>query len=121
MITLSQENIKLFYQKVGQNERLKEKIENVMLEEQTGYMENIVHIAKESGYAFNKLELQQFTSNVLDRSDTDGELDDSKLEEVAGGSLALAITIGIGLGGVTAVIVGGIAIGVTEMNIAKNK
>lgn len=109
---MSKQNIQLFYEKVGQDVQLQQKLNRIFHEEQETYMENLVTIANTSGYDFTKSDFQQVVEegNFI-HSKADDELNDDQLEAVSGGLVTgLIVTAGFGLV-VTAGV--GLAIGLT--------
>lgn len=100
-ITLMKEKMKMFYERIEQDEQLQQRLSNEMREIEVHAHDRIVSLGAERGYHFTREELEKELANRLDsffERDND-ELDDSELEAVAGGSVIL-------LGPLTLMVVG---------------
>lgn len=106
---MSTKNIELFYDEIKQNEVLQEKVSKVILEEQDKLRESITQLAEGLGYRFSKEDVKQVTDEALRTKYANGELDDSTLEAVTGGSVVGTVIFFAGVGLVTAVIGTGVA------------
>lgn len=106
---MSKEKVKLFYEKVEHDVELQVKLKDIIAEEHTIFIENIVKLGKESGFEFSKEDLQQLENEAITSIEEDGELDDFQLEAVSGGAISF-IVIGTGVlayGGFMATVAGG--------------
>jgi len=90
---MSKENAKLFYEELAKNEALQEKSE-VIGKKYEGqkfdevqmdliYQNEILPIAKESGFEFTLAELKEYKQDV--KQPQSGKLSDDELDAVAGG------------------------------------
>jgi len=91
---MSKENAKLFYEELAKNEALHEKFEVIgkkyegqkfdEVQRDLIYQNEILPIAKESGFAFTLAELKEYKQDV--KQPQSGKLSDEELEAVAGGA-----------------------------------
>lgn len=114
---MSKENVKLFFEKVEQDEQLQERLKKVQTENKAKAQASIVNIGKETGYDFSTEDLQQVAQEVVASIQQNEELDDAALEAVSGGSaIVIGAFIGTVLLGVTVVGLTGIAAGAAVHN-----
>lgn len=107
---MSKENVQLFLEKVGSDERLKAKVDQLLAEEETIFTENIISLGQSAGYDFNEQSMQSLVTGSIVNTQTEGELDDAELEDVAGGSLIVGSIILGTIIGTGVAVVGGVGI-----------
>lgn len=101
---MSRESVKLFFEKVREDEDLQGKMKELYSENQLRLQESIIKLGAESGCNFSAEDMQQLAQETAVMMQKNEELDDAQLEEVAGGGLELLppdvkmsiITIGFG-------------------------
>lgn len=108
-LRMSLEHIKLFYEKMEQDERLKENISRFILEEQDNFSDKIANLGEISGYHFTKEEFRQVINEVFQAIQISDGLDDSVLEEVTGGSVVGTVVFLTGVTTLTLVIGTGVS------------
>lgn len=89
---MSLENVKAFYEKLATDEDFRTQIQNVQSKEECS------QIVKSVGYYFTQQEFEEYTSQLLESTTNDGELQDlneKELEAVFGGASSLLKPIGI--------------------------
>lgn len=82
---MSKENVKLFMEKMQTSEELQEKVKELYSKNRTSFQEGIIKLGTESGCEFSAEDLQQLAEIKAEALHQHGELDDSQLENVAGG------------------------------------
>lgn len=93
---MSMENAKTFYEKVKVDEGLQQRIGQLAKEDPKGIGAVIIRTAKENGFDFSEEELKVFIEERAKTINSNGELNDSELESVAGGKLIHWIILSIG-------------------------
>lgn len=83
---MSLENAKAFYQKVKGDQDLQQKIGQFAKEDPKGIEAIIIKTAKENGFEFTEKEMKTFIAEETAKVNSNGELNDSELEAVAGGN-----------------------------------
>ena len=83
---MSMENAKKFYEKVSADKGLQQKIGQLVKEDPKGIEGIIIKTAKENGFEFSEEEMKAFFAEQAKTANPFGELSDSELESVAGGS-----------------------------------
>ena len=83
---MSVENVKAFYQRLAQDEQFRSKIQGVKSKEECS------QLVQQAGYDFTKEEFESYTSQLLESTVKEGELQDlneRELEAVVGGGIKL--------------------------------
>lgn len=111
---MSKENVKLFIEKVEQDESLQEKVKGVIGENQEVMVENLINLAHKYGYDFSKEDMEQLAKEISVDLQEKGELDESQLEAVSGGVGVTAVVTVVLLGGLAVTVVGGVGFGLAS-------
>ncbi|SFG13236.1 nif11-like leader peptide domain-containing protein [Desulfotomaculum arcticum] len=84
---MSVENVKSFYAKVKEDEKLQHQIKEQAKGTAEESMQALVGLAAAQGFPFDKKDLEAFIDEETKKFNTQGELSDAELAEVAGGDL----------------------------------
>ena len=82
---MSTENVRLFVQKVREDEALREKIARLGQESRENMKGVLVRLGEEAGLPFSTEDLERYQREIVAQYRAAGELDDAQLEAVAGG------------------------------------
>ncbi|OUM99168.1 MAG: hypothetical protein BAA02_01715 [Paenibacillaceae bacterium ZCTH02-B3] len=82
---MSMENVRLFLQKVREDEALREKIARLGQESRENMKGVLVRLGEEAGLPFSTEDLERYQREIVAQYRAAGELDDAQLEAVAGG------------------------------------
>ena len=79
---MSKENVKLFFEKMKDDNELKQQLYRLSGESHEELLEKTIEFAVKNGYEFNREELEQVTKELVEKS---GELSDEEMAEISGG------------------------------------
>src|SRR5690625_4963202 len=85
---MSLKDVKLFFEKVQEDETIQNKLKSMQIDHQEKMHENIVKLGAELGYDFDKEDMLNFVKERISTDQTNDELSDDQLDAVAGGSPA---------------------------------
>lgn len=83
---MSKENVKLFFEKVQEDEELQQHLYRLTGEKREEHAEKTVEVAREYGYTFSKEDLGEIVIEKLSTVVERGELSEEELEAVTGGN-----------------------------------
>lgn len=81
---MSTENLKLFFDKVREDDKLQEKLVKLSDENREELVNKMIEVGAERGYEFSRKDMKQFATEQMVES---GELSEEEMEAVAGGTL----------------------------------
>ena len=84
---MSVENVKSFYAKLKEDENLQHQIKEQAKGTAEESMQALVGLAAAQGFPFDKKDLEAFIDEETKKFNTQGELSEAELAEVAGGAL----------------------------------
>lgn len=82
---MSTENVRLFVQKVREDEALREKIARLGREKPGNMRDGLIRLGAEAGLPFSTEDLERYQREIVAQYQAAGELDAAQLEAVAGG------------------------------------